>query len=100
MERLASDDQLLKDDFGNVAQRDIVQFVPFEEFGRNPFKLREEVLQELPDQVVQYYLSRNIKPQKGRFGLTQSHAVGLPRLHLRAPEHRELGPRAVCGQAE
>jgi hypothetical protein len=67
MERLDSDDQLLQDEFGNIAQRDIVQFVPFEEFGRNPFRLREEVLQELPDQVVQYYLSRNIRPQKGWF---------------------------------
>ena len=62
---LDSDDRLLKDEFGNVAQRDIVQFVPFEEFGRDPFRLREEVLQELPDQVVQYYLSRGIKPAKG-----------------------------------
>ena len=66
MEILDSDDRLLQDEFGNVAQRDIVQFVPFEEYGRNPFKLREEVLQELPGQVTDYYLSRNIHPQKGR----------------------------------
>lgn len=64
---LDSDDRLLKDEFGNIAERDIVQFVPFEEFGRNPFKLREEVLQELPDQVVQYYLSRGIKPSQGNY---------------------------------
>ena len=65
MEILDSDDKLLKDDMGNVAERDIVQFVPFEEYGRNPFKLREEVLQELPGQVVQYYLQRGIRPQQG-----------------------------------
>ena len=67
MEILDSDDRLLSDDLGNTAERDIVQFVPFEEFGRNPFRLREEVLQELPDQVTQYYLSRNIHPRKGIF---------------------------------
>ena len=62
---LDSDDQVLQDLLGNKAERDIVQFVPFNDFSGNPFKLREEVLKELPDQVSDYYTSRGIKPQKG-----------------------------------
>ena len=65
MEVLDGDRRKLKDITGQEAVRDIVQFVPFEEFGRNPFKLREEVLKEIPDQIVQYYMSHGIKPQKG-----------------------------------
>lgn len=95
---LDSDDRLLKDEFGNVAERDIVQFVPFEEFGRNPFKLREEVLQELPDQVVGYYLSRGIKPSQGFFFnfFNKSGAGRFSRVDLCQTEYWEFGPRIVC----
>ena len=65
MEVLDGDQRRLKDITGQVAVRDIVQFVPFEEFGRNPFKLREEVLKEVPHQITEYYMANGIKPQKG-----------------------------------
>ena len=67
MDILDSDDRKLKDITGNVAERDIVQFVPFQKYDRNPFKLREEVLKEVPDQIVQYYRSKGIPPQKGKY---------------------------------
>ena len=65
MEILDSDDRKLKDITGRVAERDIVQFVPFWKFNNNPFRLREEVLKELPAQIVDFYQKKGIKPQKG-----------------------------------
>jgi hypothetical protein len=66
MEILDSDDRKLTDVLGKVAVRDVVQFVPFNKFNKNPFKLREEVLKEVPRQVTEFYEKRGIKPQKGR----------------------------------
>jgi hypothetical protein len=46
--------------------RDIVQFVPFEEFKRDHVRLAKEVLQELPGQVVDYFMTRNITPMPAK----------------------------------
>lgn len=72
MEILDSDDVVLKDTLGNKAERDIVQFVPFNEFKSNPVRLREETLKELPDQITQFYAKRGILPQKGKISLFRS----------------------------
>lgn len=54
---------------GRVAERDIVQFVPFREFtsGENwrysQVLLAKEVLAELPNQFLEYMKKRNIKPR-------------------------------------
>jgi hypothetical protein len=53
MEILDGDDGLV-DAKGRSADRDLVQFVPFNEFRNNPMLLAEEVLEELPDQLVIY----------------------------------------------
>jgi hypothetical protein len=66
MEILDSDDRKLTDVTGKMAERDIVQFVPFSQFNNNPFRLREEVLKEVPGQITEFYQKRGIKPQKGR----------------------------------
>jgi hypothetical protein len=66
MDILDSDKALLKDIKGNVAERDIVQFVEFEKCNRDPFKLRSEVLKEVPNQVVRYFQLRGIAPNQGR----------------------------------
>ena len=48
MEELDSDNTLLRDNYGNVAKRDIVQFVRFREsIARG--NLAEEVLKEIPE---------------------------------------------------
>lgn len=47
---------------GSYAERDIVQFVPFYKYEMSPALLAKEVLAELPQQVVQYFISRNILP--------------------------------------
>ena len=47
---------------GIVRKRDLVQFVPFNKFKNNPTKLAEEVLEEVPRQVIEYYTMKNIEP--------------------------------------
>ena len=53
MEELDSDLQLLTDDNGNTASRDIVQFVGYSEAMQRG-ELAEQVLKEVPDQVCSY----------------------------------------------
>ena len=44
---------------GEKACRDIVQFVPFLKYERNPEKLSAEVLAEIPRQLIEYYEQNN-----------------------------------------
>ena len=52
--------------YNKVMSRDIVQFVPFNEFKNDSMKLAKEVLTELPGQVVEYFVSRNIMPKAAK----------------------------------
>lgn len=56
-------DQGLYDSHGRKAERDIVQFVPFREVKFNPDMLAKQLLAELPEQVVQYFLSMGVQPR-------------------------------------
>ncbi|XP_078136901.1 copine-3-like isoform X2 [Sander vitreus] len=62
MEALDSDDKLLCSPRGDVASRDIVQFVPFRDFQGNSVALAQCVLAELPDQVASFFKSYKLKP--------------------------------------
>jgi hypothetical protein len=62
MDVLDADDNPLYDRNGRKADRDLVQFVPFNKFKNSPEKLAEEVLEEVPRQVVEYYQHNNIFP--------------------------------------
>ncbi|XP_071341829.1 copine-3-like isoform X2 [Trachinotus anak] len=62
MEFLDSDDKLLRSPNGDVAARDIVQFVPFRTFQGNSVALAQSVLAELPDQVASFFNSYKLKP--------------------------------------
>ncbi|XP_040023034.2 copine-3 isoform X1 [Gasterosteus aculeatus] len=62
MEFLDSDDELLSSPRGDVASRDIVQFVPFRDFQGNHTALAQSVLAELPDQVASFFNSYKLKP--------------------------------------
>ncbi|XP_072234853.1 copine-3-like isoform X2 [Leuresthes tenuis] len=64
MEFLDSDDKLLKTATGDVAARDIVQFVPFRNFHGSSVALAQSVLAELPDQVASFFNSYKLKPPK------------------------------------
>ena len=63
MVELDSDDVIMRNSRGQPATRDIVQFVEFNDFKSGDISLlAEEVLSEVPDQIVGYMLSKNIMP--------------------------------------
>ena len=64
MEELDSDGGLLRDNHGRAAKRDIVQFVEFNKLMHTHSALAEEVLKEVPDQVIGYMVQNNITPKK------------------------------------
>ncbi|XP_039592971.1 copine-4 [Polypterus senegalus] len=64
MQMLDGDDGILRSPKGEPVLRDIVQFVPFRNFKHaSPAALAKSVLAEVPNQVVDYYNSKGIKPQ-------------------------------------
>uniref|UniRef100_A0A665TET6 Copine IVa n=1 Tax=Echeneis naucrates TaxID=173247 RepID=A0A665TET6_ECHNA len=64
MQMLDGDDGILRSPKGEPVLRDIVQFVPFRNFKHaSPAALAKSVLAEVPNQVVDYYNSRGIKPK-------------------------------------
>ena len=60
---LDADKYPLYDSTGRKADRDLVQFVPYNNFSHDPQKLAEEVLEEIPRQVVEYYQHKGIQPE-------------------------------------
>ena len=63
MDILDADDNPLFDRNQRKADRDLVQFVPFYKFSNSDGdKLAEQVLEEVPRQVVEYYLHNRIFP--------------------------------------
>ena len=62
MNVLDADEYPLYDRTGRKADRDLVQFVPYNQFKNNPQKLAEQVLEEIPRQVVEYYQHKGIQP--------------------------------------
>ncbi|KAK2858643.1 hypothetical protein Q5P01_003263 [Channa striata] len=69
MEFLDSDNTLLSSPTGDVASRDIVQFVPFRQFQGSSVALAQSVLAELPDQVVSFFNAYNLKPPTNKLSL-------------------------------
>ncbi|KAK3511781.1 hypothetical protein QTP70_021798, partial [Hemibagrus guttatus] len=64
MQMLDGDDGILRSPKGEPVLRDIVQFVPFCNFKHaSPAALAKSVLAEVPNQVVDYYNSKGIKPK-------------------------------------
>ena len=62
MDVLDADDEPLFDQSGRKADRDLVQFVPFKKYSYNGQLLAQEVLEEIPRQVVEYYQHKGINP--------------------------------------
>ena len=61
MERLDGDNVKLSS-HGRTATRDIVQFVPFNQFARSPNQLADALLKEIPGQFIQYFKQNDIRP--------------------------------------
>lgn len=64
MNVLDADDNELVNSSGVKAARDLVQFVPFLNYENDPQKLAQEVLAEVPKQMLQYYEQNNLDPIK------------------------------------
>jgi hypothetical protein len=62
MDILDADDNPLISSNGVKAARDLVQFVPFSKFPNNGIKLAEQVLEEVPQQICEYYKMNNLIP--------------------------------------
>jgi Copine/C2 domain len=62
LEALDGDEKRLCDSVGIPASRDIVQYVPFQKHRGDSAKLAEEVLSEIPDQLVSYFRSQGMRP--------------------------------------
>ena len=63
MEQLDGDNIPLVSSNGKKRQRDLVQFVPFNKFEGDEKKLTEEVLDEIPRQVIEYYTLNFLYPE-------------------------------------
>jgi len=63
MDILDADDNPLYDRKRRKADRDLVQFVPFNNYKNDPPKLAEQVLEEIPRQIMEYYTMNKIYPQ-------------------------------------
>jgi hypothetical protein len=68
MDVLDADESPLKDTHRRIAARDLVQFVPFYKFENDGAKLAEQVLEEVPRQLVEYYRMINMPPGDSIFG--------------------------------
>ena len=65
MEILDADGEVLRDEEGNEAVRDIVQLVQYDEFANlGERELAMEVLGELPDQFVDYMVMKDNEKEK------------------------------------
>lgn len=50
--------------FGKHMERDIVQFVAFNDYKNDPIELAKQTLEEVPRQLVSYMTSKGISPKK------------------------------------
>ena len=64
MVKLDGDDDPLISRNGKKRQRDLVQFVPFSKFENDEKKLAEEVLEEIPRQIIEYYTLNDLYPEQ------------------------------------
>jgi hypothetical protein len=62
MQELDGDEVVLRNKKGEKASRDIVQFVEFNKYKNNVALLAEEVLKEVPEQLVGYMTTKGIRP--------------------------------------
>jgi hypothetical protein len=69
MNFLDADDEPLKDSNGRVSDRDLVQFVPFKKYSYNGELLAQNVLEEIPRQVIEYYQHQKMPPREPIFDI-------------------------------
>ena len=60
----ADENPLYSDKLAKAMERDIVQFVPFRNFKDNPLELARQTLEEVPRQLLDFFESRGIRPNR------------------------------------
>ena len=65
MDKLDGDNHVLKNSDGDEAERDIVQFVPFNRFSNCPQMLAQETLAEIPRQITDYMVMKGLLKVNG-----------------------------------
>jgi len=86
MDILDADDEPLKHSNGEIMHRDIVQFVPFNEFKQEAGILAAETLREIPDQVTDYM------KMVGAFPLPEASQLSIPLSQPYVESKREVVP--------
>ena len=79
MEILDGDEVPLVSSKGKKRIRDLVQFVPFSKFQNDEKKLSNQVLEEIPRQIVEYYTINNLNPEKIKKLLSQNNKNEYPK---------------------
>ena len=79
MEILDGDEVPLISSKGKKRIRDLVQFVPFSKFKNDEKKLSNQVLEEIPRQIVDYYTINNLNPEKIKIILSQNNNNEYPK---------------------
>ena len=69
MNFLDADDDPLRDRNGRKSDRDLVQFVPFKKYSYNGELLAQNVLEEIPRQVIEYYQHQKMPPREPIFNI-------------------------------
>ncbi|EGR30079.1 hypothetical protein IMG5_142720 [Ichthyophthirius multifiliis] len=83
MQKLDGDNGQLAGQGGRKPSRDLVQFVPFRNANQNPIVLAQQVLAEVPDQLVKYMIQQGIKPtpptyiNQSQAGMGQTQMINL-----------------------
>ena len=76
MIELDGDDVPLVSSTGVKRMRDAVQFVPFNKYRNNPQELNNQVLEEIPRQIVDYYTMNKIYPSKLSMAIIRTQSMG------------------------
>jgi hypothetical protein len=76
MIELDGDDVPLVSSTGVKRMRDAVQFVPFNKYKNNPKELNNQVLEEIPKQIVDYYTMNKIYPSKLSMAIIRTQSMG------------------------
>lgn len=83
---LDGDNVPIVDSRGLQRKRDLVQFVPFNKFKNNPTNLAEQVLEEVPRQVIEYYAQNNIFPNNIKANQTNETFTSRSRVLVNDPQ--------------
>jgi hypothetical protein len=85
MVALDADIKPLVDSHGTKMTRDIVQFVPFKNFGESMSALAKEVLAEIPREIVNFFKMKSITPNEFRIPPNYQVNIESPQIIIENP---------------